>query len=680
MQFLYPEFLWGLFLLIIPIIIHLFQFRFYKKIFFPNVRFLEKIQKESQSRNKIKRWLLLLSRMLFIIALLLAFAQPYFPGEYAAQDSSEQSAVSIYSDNSFSMTNEGPRGILLEEGRQTSRKVAESYLPSDRFLLLTNDFAERYYRFTNQNQVLEWINDIRESPSSVTLSEVVERKQDIFFEENLQAGNAYFVSDFQATFADLENIEDDTAVTLNFIPLEAESTSNVFVDSIWLSSPVLRPGQSSVINATIINEGNESRSGSVDLQINGNQQAIGNYDLEAGEQTTEELNFTVREEGWNTGKVEVEDHPITFDDAYFFAFKVREGASVMSINGAGENHYINALFGNDDFFNLTNTAPGDVAIDDIPTQDFIILNEIHGLSSGLLGQLEDFMQNGGNLFIVPSTEESNYIDDSEALFSHFGLSPISNITEEEQSAIRLNFESPLFSGVFREMPDQLTLPETFRNYQLRSTPLSDELIQLRDGTPLIDHYIRGQGNLYISSVPLRQEWTNLPEQGIFVPLLFRMALHEHESPEVAYSLGEETSLTFSAGDIAPDEVYQLSSDDLDEELIPAQNLRQNRLTIELADIEEAGIYDLEPTQTEPTSENSFKIALNYDRKESIMDFKSQQELENFAEGKNINVIDGTSADIEGEIQAAQQGTPLWRYFVILALAFLLAEIAIFKFL
>jgi len=47
MQFLYPSFLWALLALAIPIIIHLFYFRRFKKVFFTNVKFLKEVKEET---------------------------------------------------------------------------------------------------------------------------------------------------------------------------------------------------------------------------------------------------------------------------------------------------------------------------------------------------------------------------------------------------------------------------------------------------------------------------------------------------------------------------------------------------------------------------------------------------------------------------------------------------------
>src|SRR5438128_4331517 len=102
MQFTYPEFLFALSALSIPIIIHLFNFRRFKKIAFTNVRFLKEIKQDTRSRSRLKHLLILLSRLLAVTFLVLAFAQPFIPANKNNIVGGTRN-VGIYLDNSFSM-------------------------------------------------------------------------------------------------------------------------------------------------------------------------------------------------------------------------------------------------------------------------------------------------------------------------------------------------------------------------------------------------------------------------------------------------------------------------------------------------------------------------------------------------------------------------------------------------
>jgi hypothetical protein len=86
MKFLYPTFLIALLVLALPIIIHFFNFKRYKTVYFSNVGFLKHIQQETRKKSQLKHLLILLSRILALAALVLAFSRPYIPLSGAASN------------------------------------------------------------------------------------------------------------------------------------------------------------------------------------------------------------------------------------------------------------------------------------------------------------------------------------------------------------------------------------------------------------------------------------------------------------------------------------------------------------------------------------------------------------------------------------------------------------------
>ena len=81
MEFVNPGFLYGLIAVAIPVIIHLFNFRRFRKVFFTNVEFIKELKQETRKQSKLKHLLVLLARILAVAAIVLAFARPYIPVE-----------------------------------------------------------------------------------------------------------------------------------------------------------------------------------------------------------------------------------------------------------------------------------------------------------------------------------------------------------------------------------------------------------------------------------------------------------------------------------------------------------------------------------------------------------------------------------------------------------------------
>ncbi|HEK21521.1 MAG TPA: hypothetical protein ENO28_13840, partial [Bacteroidetes bacterium] len=117
MHFLYPTFLWSLSALAIPVIIHLFSFRRYKKVYFTNVQFLQEVELQQSGRRNLRERLILISRLLMICFLVLAFAQPYIPGK-DAPTAGKQQVISIFVDNSYSMQTINKEGTLLGQAKE----------------------------------------------------------------------------------------------------------------------------------------------------------------------------------------------------------------------------------------------------------------------------------------------------------------------------------------------------------------------------------------------------------------------------------------------------------------------------------------------------------------------------------------------------------------------------------
>jgi len=137
MQFLYPTFLWALGALAIPVIIHLFHFRRFKKVYFTNVHLLKELKEETSTRSRLKSLLILLARCAALAMLIFAFAQPLIKSGEAVDE--RNNAVEIFIDNSWSMQARDAEVPLLTLVKDRAREIVSSYDESDRYLILTHD-------------------------------------------------------------------------------------------------------------------------------------------------------------------------------------------------------------------------------------------------------------------------------------------------------------------------------------------------------------------------------------------------------------------------------------------------------------------------------------------------------------------------------------------------------------
>ncbi|MFM2393672.1 MAG: hypothetical protein RLZZ546_1654, partial [Bacteroidota bacterium] len=238
MQFLYPGFLWALLTLAIPVIIHLFYFRRFKKVYFTNVKFLKEIKEETSSRNKLKNLLILLARCLALACLVFAFAQPFIPRNTEIKKG--EKAVSIYIDNSFSMNAEKENVPLIDLAKDRARKLVNAYTEEDRFQILTNDFEGRHQRLVSKEEALSYIEEINISPSVQPISKVIARQKQLLRGDN---PISFIISDFQKSTTDL-GVWKDSLLELNLLPIQHTINKNISIDSVWFQAPVAVLNQS----------------------------------------------------------------------------------------------------------------------------------------------------------------------------------------------------------------------------------------------------------------------------------------------------------------------------------------------------------------------------------------------------------------------------------------------------
>src|SRR5690554_4868334 len=188
MQFKYPEILFALFLLLIPILIHLFQLRRFQRVEFTNVAFLKKVTLQTRKSSQIKKWLALLARLLALACVIIAFAQPFTASKV---DLGKVKETVIYIDNSFSMQAKGNTGNLLERALQD---LFEINIDGQNITWFTND-SEHINSSTSdfKNKILS----IGYSQNQLTPSQVLLKANQFFSQGKDVSRQLLFFSDFQ---------------------------------------------------------------------------------------------------------------------------------------------------------------------------------------------------------------------------------------------------------------------------------------------------------------------------------------------------------------------------------------------------------------------------------------------------------------------------------------------------
>jgi len=207
MHLLYPAFLFALISLVIPVLIHLFNFRKYQKVYFSNVQFLKDIHEQQSSRRNLKERLILAARLLALLFLVLAFTRPYISNQHTENAGSQQ-AVSVFVDNSYSMQTLNSEGTLLDEAKRRAKEIASAYGINDRFQLLTQDFEGRHQRLLNRDEFNDAVDAVKISPQSRNLQQIINRQQSLLGMQANALRSIYIISDFQKKYNRRPGIKD----------------------------------------------------------------------------------------------------------------------------------------------------------------------------------------------------------------------------------------------------------------------------------------------------------------------------------------------------------------------------------------------------------------------------------------------------------------------------------------
>jgi hypothetical protein len=694
MRFVNPAFLFALSAISIPILIHLFNFRKFKTVYFTNVRYLREIKEETQSKSQLKHLLILLCRILAIAFLVLAFAQPFLPRGGSPMKTGAK-AISIYVDNSFSMDGQNKGGRLLDLARKNAREIALAYKPSDQFQLLTNDFEGKHQRLLNREEFLENLEEVKLSPALRNLSDVFSRQADILNHTGLPRSTkmSFLISDFQKSICDLDQIKNDTSIDVRLVPVMPEERKNLYLDSCWFDSPVRKLNKAEALHVRIKNASSTAYTNvPMKLFINGQQKTPASFSIPANGTLDTAIAFTVRESGRQQGRVELSDSPITFDDVFYFSYDISKTIPVLCISsgtkgamtGADKENPIGNLFRHDSLFSYTEMAETAVDYSALSRNKLIVLNGIPALSSGLGQELKRFVQTGGSLLLFPAqkTDLPSYAE----FMGSVGLGSFGPADTASTRVDVLNFEQEIYrEGVFEKKAGSrggnagLDLPVVFKHYPLLRSSHSNEenLLRLRNGDPYLSKFRFGKGSIYLCTGPLTTTASNFQKHALFVPTLLQIAFFSQPQTRLFYTIGSNEVIELPNISLSPETMLHLNSADGKFDVIPEQRIADAKNILFVPQqVKEAGNYEL---RSGPTVVQG--VSFNYNRKESDITCYQPDNLKSLCEKAgltNFSLIDSGNRDFTSLLAEIDQGKKLWKLCILLALVFLAAEVLLLR--
>ena len=639
MQFKYPELFWALFLLLIPIFIHLFQLRRFKKTPFTNVKFLKKVVSESRQSNTLKKWLLLFTRMLLLAAFIFAFAQPFF----AEKSALKQKETVIYLDDSFSMQLKEEGTTLLENAVQ---ELIKKLPKEERFSLFTNT---KTFRNTTIQDIQNELLALNPGNRQLKLNEIYLKGKTLFSADNATNKNLIILSDFQQLMASSQ-MDSLQNISSHWVALRGSEVKNVAIDSAYIESET-----SENLNLLV----NLSGSGDIEnipVSLFNGEKLIAKTSASFNDSKNGTASFSIPKNEAFDGKIEITDSGLTYDNLLYFSIGKKEKIKVLAI-GDAQNRFLGRIFTKDEFV-FTTTELRSLNYSNLVNQHLIILNNLQQIPSSLTTSLKAFSDNGGHLIIIPAADID--LNSYNLLTSNYASTTFLQKVRDEREITNISFSHPLYQNVFEKNVTNFQYPKTSEFYKIKTG--APTVLAFQGNEP----FLVGGKSFFLFTTSLSIQNSNFINSPLVVPTFYNMAVGSLKLAPLYSVLGQSVSIDVPTS-LAQDDILKLKKGDY--EFIPQQQSLSNKVSLSFNEsLQEDGSYAV--LQNEKPIKN---ISFNYNRNESNLSYL------NVTEQKMASTSTSISTLFES-IEKDNSVTELWKWFVILALALLFIEVLIQKYL
>ena len=640
MQFKYPELLYALFLLVIPIIVHLFQLRKFQKEEFTNVKFLQRVILQTRKSSQLKKWLTLLSRLLLMACLITAFAQPFFT---ANDNATKPQETVIYLDNSFSMQAKGQKGELLKRAIQ---ELLETLPEDEVFTLLTN--TDRLKNTTLRESRNE-IQEITYDAQSISVNTALIRAKNEFSKTKDVVKNFVAISDFQINDDPFQQTPEE--ISVNFVQLSPVNKDNLSVDSVYVKDR----GINSITLATKISS-TGSLSGTLPVALYDGNTLLAKTSVQLEENSTSETVFNIQNPESINGNIRVEDTGLQYDNILYFSINKPDPIKVIAISDVDDS-YLKKLYKSPEFELITSTT-AQLDYNQLNNANCIILNEVLQLPNGLATILNKITAANGTVIIVPAQEAN--INSYNSLFNQLGLSPLSELKNQEKQITNIVFAHPIYEGVFDKRIDNFQYPKV-QSY-FTTTANANKVLGYQDNSSFLEQ----TGNVYRFTAALNSQNSNFKNAPLIVPTFYNIAKQSLKGGTLYYTINNANNLDVNVA-LPQDDILKIESEN--GSFIPLQQNFNSKVQITTNELPQlANNYVVKNENQE-----LLKLSYNYNRDESELTYQNISQLENIT-------INNQVSSFFKQMQQDNSITDLWKWFVIFALLFLCIEILLLKFL
>lgn len=634
MQFVHPNLLYALFLLGIPILIHLFQLRKYTPVAFTNVAMLKRIEKQSRKSHSILQWLLLLTRLLLYACIIIAFAQPYFSNK---EETIAEKEIILYLDNYMSMDAKIGKASLLQRIKTDIQSL--NNLPQ-KISWFSN--TEVYYD-QSPMQFIETVQGLTLSPIKRSPNEIQLQAQQLANRYPEKNHELLWISDFHRfTEEDLENFD---KIDVKGYPIQPDNLQNTSIDTLYLDT------DNPEIIVEIFHKGEDSET---TVSLYKGEEVLGRQKIQLTDSVSKKVSFTINETFIEKGRISIEDPSIEFDNEKYFSLMPKEPIKIKAL-GQGDNRFLKVFESKE--FQLEKIEINASDLSGLEEANLIVLYNLERITMQLSNLIESAIDNGAYIVLLPP--ETIHVESYNTLLQRLDAPQFTTKKTHPRRLSTIHYDHPIYQGVFERRIENFQNPYVNQYYGLQNN--ASPILSYDTG----EAFLAQAKSVFLFTASLNEENTNFMKSPLIVPALYNMAMHSQPQKQIYQLIGENTTYAISGEFNSQDIVYITDEED---SFIPIQEQKQNGIWITTSDRPiKAGNYRI--TKDKNTLD---WVSYNYPNLSKEIHYPDLSNWSSILQTDNLELPNT-------EQSLAEDSNTLWKWFVIFALLFLGIEMLLLKY-
>ncbi len=668
MTILSPSALVFLFFIGVPILIHILNRFYVKKVNFSTIRFIKNLENNALKKLKFKKMILLLTRICTILALVILLARPVTKGFMPGWISAElDSRLLLVIDNSSSMSGKKNGKALLDLSKKAAISIPQVF-DKNTFINVIKTCPPQIIFSGKVNDPLfsEVINLINPTVEHDNLWTVVDSMAKIINAQEPVKECVVF-SDFQNTTFPKLTLSNNW----RFYLVDAgEINSNLSINNLEVVSRIKVPDQLLKLKTSIKNSGYKKIANTpINLFFEDNR--VGQVISEFEKGSNKEFIFQAYPEkkGVLVGSINLPKDDYLNDNIWYVTAPILDKINCLIIGNSDDELsmfklIIDAIDPDKQLINLESRKQPIVNRLFIEDVDILVIHNPEAFTQAAFDELDIFLQEGGGLIWFSGGME---IDPAYSkYFSSFSFPKAKTIIESGTAIFSIEIpdrDDHILSDLsIRRLENEL--PEFYRYVRHNYSNKHDIHFQLANGDPILLEFSRGNGSVFYFTSLMNLNWNNMPIRGLLIPLMYRLLIlgGTDEVNTSSVRIGDTKSIILDQNEVR--DQWEVMSPSGEKNLVVPDFSKES---IQINSTNELGVYDVYQNGKLYTSFSTFLHP-----NEIITSNKQKKQIDKLLSAQKYKWID-LDNNFSNKFNETRKGKSLWKVFLLFATVLLLLE-------